>query len=59
MFAVFILMEALISVVPICMSIFISITLTAKMFTSFSHTVCCLFFMVHYFKPVNYRFLDC
>jgi len=36
------LMKGLVSAVH--MSIIINITLTEKIFTSFSHTVCCLFF---------------
>jgi hypothetical protein len=46
MLAVLTLMKGFVSAVyiHICMFIIISITLTAKMFISFSHTVCCMFF---------------
>ena len=43
MFAMLTLMKGFVSAVYT--SIIISITLTAKMFISFSHTVCCMFFL--------------
>lgn len=51
------LMEGFVSAVP--KSIIIIITPTAKISKSFSCNVCCLFLMVHFFKQVKYRSMDC